>query len=87
MSSFKCSSTNEKLAEISEYSWNYSEKYVFFFFIYICLLFFIYIYIYEKKKNFLKLLIFFVIIFISADPIFFLDVRSASSDKEIMRNF
>ena len=32
------------------------------------------------------LLIIFLIIFISVDPIFFLNVRSASSDKEIMRN-
>ena len=36
-----------------------------------------------KRKNLFKLLIFFVIIFISAD-IVFLNVSSASSDKEII---
>ena len=39
------------------------------------------------KRKPLKITHFFVIIFILADPIFKKNVRFASSDKEIMRNF
>ena len=40
-----------------------------------------------KRKTFKNYSYFFVIISISADPIFKKNVRSVSSDKEIMRNF
>ena len=54
--------------------------------LYVHIYIYIYIYIYidpfHIKEKSLKLLIFFVIIFISADHIFFLNVRSASSDKD-----